>query len=64
MRAFARSTPRRQRKGVGDHARNENYGFNTNIYLANRQPDQALAILQSLEQTVKPEMASQVARAI
>ncbi len=70
--AFAQSTSgdhvkalEAMRKAITIDPRNESYRFNlANIYLVNREPDKALAILQSLQQTVNPEMASQVARAI
>ena len=45
--------------------RNENYLFNlASLYLANRQPDQAIAVLQSLRATNNPELASRVAGAL
>jgi len=67
--AFAQSTagdPARaletMRKAIAIDPRNENYRFNlANIYLANRQPEQATPILQSLQKTSSPEMASRVA---
>ena len=67
--AFAQSTsgdaPKAlvtMRKALAISPRNENYLFNlANIYLANRQPDQAIAILQSLQVTDNPELASRVA---
>lgn len=71
MRAFAQSASdasKRRWRPRGSQSRSIR-GMRTtapilsNIYLANREPDQALPILQSLEQTVKAEMASQVARA-
>jgi tetratricopeptide (TPR) repeat protein len=53
------------RKAIAMDPRNENYRFNlANIYLANRQPENALAILQSLQKTASPEMASRVASAL
>jgi len=42
--------------------RNESYLYNlANLYLANRQPDQAVAILEPLQGTDNPALASQVA---
>lgn len=70
--AFAQSTS-------GDHAkaletmqkaitidpRNENYRFNlANIYLANRQPEKAIAVLKSLQKSSRPDIASRVAGAL
>jgi tetratricopeptide (TPR) repeat protein len=41
--------------------RNENYLFNlANLYLVNRQPDQAIATLQSLNVASNPELAARV----
>jgi tetratricopeptide (TPR) repeat protein len=67
--AFAQSTsgdPAKalatMRKALTISPRNENYLFNlANIYLANHQPDQAIAILQSLQIADNPELASRVA---
>jgi tetratricopeptide (TPR) repeat protein len=72
MLAFAQSTSgdhakalESMRKAIAIDPRNENYRFNlANIYLAKSEPDKALAILQSLQQTLNPEMAAQVAGAI
>ncbi len=50
------------RKALAISPRNENYLFNVaGMYLANRQPDQAIAVLQSLRVTDNPELASRVA---
>jgi tetratricopeptide (TPR) repeat protein len=50
------------RKAVELNPRNEAYLYNlANLYLANRQPDQAITILQSLHITDNPMLASQVA---
>jgi cytochrome c-type biogenesis protein CcmH/NrfG len=70
--AFAQSTSgdsakalASMRKALDIDPRNENYVFNlANIYLANRQPDQAISVLRSLENTGNPELASRVARAL
>jgi tetratricopeptide (TPR) repeat protein len=52
-------------KAVAISPRNENYLFNlANLYLANRQPDQAIAILQSLSATGNPELAARVSSLI
>ena len=67
--AFAQSTagdPAKavatMRKALAISPRNENYLFNlANLYLANRQPDQAIALLQSLQATGSPQIASHVA---
>jgi Tfp pilus assembly protein PilF len=67
--AFAQSTSgdpvkalATMRKALAISPRNENYLFNlANLYLANRQPDQAIAILQSLRVTDNPQLASEVA---
>ena len=67
--AFAQSTsgdaPKAlvtMQKALAISPRNENYLFNlANIYLANRQPDQTIAILHSLQVTDNPELASRVA---
>jgi hypothetical protein len=66
--AFAQSTsgdPAKaivtMRKAIVISPRNENYRFNlANLYMANRQPDQAIAVLQSLQATADPELASRV----
>ena len=50
------------RKAITIDPRNETYRFNlANIYLANRQPDKAMVILESLQKTGSPEIASRVA---
>jgi hypothetical protein len=52
-------------KAIAIDPRNENYRFNlANIYLANRQPDQALAVLESLQNSGNPELASRVGAAL
>jgi cytochrome c-type biogenesis protein CcmH/NrfG len=49
------------RKAITIDPRNENYRFNlANIYLADRQPEKAVAILQSLQKTAGPELASRI----
>lgn len=49
------------RKAIEINPRDENYRFNlANIYLANRQPDQAIAVLQSLAASGNPELAARV----
>jgi tetratricopeptide (TPR) repeat protein len=49
------------RKALAISPRNQQYLFNyANLYLANRQPDPAIKILQSLRATDNPQMASQV----
>jgi tetratricopeptide (TPR) repeat protein len=66
--AFAQSTARdpakalgTMRKAIAISPRNESYLFNlANIYLANRQADQAIALLRSLQVTDNPLLASQV----
>jgi Tfp pilus assembly protein PilF len=66
--AFAQSTsgdPAKaivtMRKAIVISPRSENYRFNlANLYLANRQPDQAIAVLQSLQATTNHELASRV----
>lgn len=66
--AFAQSTSgdpakalETMRKAIAIDPRNEGYRFNlANIYLANRQPEKAMAILQSLQKTASPEMASRI----
>jgi len=48
------------RKALAISPRNENYRFNlANLYLTNRQPDQAIAVLQSLRVTDNPMLASE-----
>lgn len=67
--AFAQSTSgdaakalATMRKALAISPRNESYLFNlANIYVANRQPDQAIALLQSLRVTDNPELAARVA---
>jgi cytochrome c-type biogenesis protein CcmH/NrfG len=50
------------RKALAISPRDQNYWFNlANIYLSNRQPDQAIAVLQSLQVNDNPELASRVA---
>ena len=47
------------RKALAINPRNENYIFNlANLYLANRQPDQAIALLVPLRSAGDPELAS------
>lgn len=49
------------RKAIEINPRDENYRFNlANIYLANRQPNQAIAVLQSLAASGNPELAARV----
>jgi tetratricopeptide (TPR) repeat protein len=70
--AFAQSSSGDPAKGVATmhkalaiSPRNENYLFNlASLYLANRQPDQAIAALQSLRATNNPDLASRVAGAL
>ena len=70
--AFAQSTSgdhekalATMQKAITIDPRNENYRFNmANIYLSNRQPEKAMAILQSLRNSADPQFASQVASAI
>jgi tetratricopeptide (TPR) repeat protein len=53
------------RKAIVISPRNESYRFNlANLYLANRQPDQAIAVLQLLGASDNPELASRVAAMI
>jgi len=53
------------RKAITIDPRNENYRFNmANIYLSNRQPEKAMALLQSLRNSSNPQLASQVASAM
>jgi cytochrome c-type biogenesis protein CcmH/NrfG len=52
-------------KALAIDPRNDNYRFNlANIYLANRQPDQATTVLQSLQNAANPELASRAAGAL
>jgi Tfp pilus assembly protein PilF len=70
--AFAQSTsgdPAKavttMRKALAISPRNESYLFNlANLYLTNRQPDQAIAVLQSLRATDNPTLAGEVAGAL
>ena len=49
-------------KALAISPRNESYLFNlANLYMANRQPDEAITLLQSLRSTGNPELASRVA---
>lgn len=53
------------RKALAISPRNESYLYNlANLYLANRQPDQAIALLESLRSTDDPALASQVGAAL
>ncbi|HVR22766.1 MAG TPA: tetratricopeptide repeat protein, partial [Candidatus Polarisedimenticolia bacterium] len=53
------------RKALAISPRNESYLYNlANLYLANRQPDQAIALLESLRGTDNPALASQVGVAL
>jgi tetratricopeptide (TPR) repeat protein len=48
-------------KAIAINPRNQEYRFNlANIYLENRQPDQALAVLQSLRVSDNPALAARV----
>jgi Flp pilus assembly protein TadD len=66
--AFAQSTsgdPAKalatMQKAIAISPRNENYLYNlANLYVANRQPDQAIAVLESLRVTDNPGLAAQV----
>jgi len=50
------------RKAIMISPRDVNYRFNlANLYLANRQPDQAIAVLQSLQAVDDPQLAPRVA---
>lgn len=52
-------------KALAISPRNEIYLFNlANLYLANRQPDQAIALLQSLQSSGNPEVASHAGAAL
>ncbi|MFZ1010338.1 MAG: tetratricopeptide repeat protein [Candidatus Sulfotelmatobacter sp.] len=67
--AFAQSTSgdtatalATMRKAIAISPRNESYLFNlANLYMANRQPDQTIALLQSLQITDNPKLALEVA---
>jgi Flp pilus assembly protein TadD len=49
------------RKALAISPRNEHYLFNlASLYVANRQPDQAMAVLRSLDASGNPEFASRV----
>jgi tetratricopeptide (TPR) repeat protein len=53
------------RKALAIDPRNENYRFNlANLFLANHQPDQAIAILQTLQATNNPALAAQVTQTL
>jgi tetratricopeptide (TPR) repeat protein len=53
------------RKALTISPRNETYLFNlANLYLANQQPDQAIALLQPLQASGNPEVASHAAAAL
>jgi tetratricopeptide (TPR) repeat protein len=50
------------RKAIAISPRNENYLFNlANLYLVNHQPDQAIALLQSIRVSDNPQLAASVA---
>jgi tetratricopeptide (TPR) repeat protein len=52
-------------KALAISPRNETYLFNlANIYLTNRQPEQAIALLQSLRSSSNPEVASHASAAL
>src|SRR6266851_3519744 len=52
-------------KAVAISPRNEEYRFNlANLYLANRQPDQAIAVLQSLKGASDPAVTARVSGAL
>jgi hypothetical protein len=65
---FAQSTSRdtataiaTMRKAIAISPRNESYLFNlANLYMANRQPDQTIALLQALQVTDNPKLALEV----
>jgi len=69
--AFAQSTSgdaaqalATMQKALAISPRNENYLFNlANLYLTNRQPDQAIALLKSLQVT-DPKLAAEVERTL
>ncbi len=53
------------KKALAIDPRNENYRFNlANLYLANRQPDQAIAILETLRSASNPALAARVAETL
>ena len=53
------------RKALAISPRNETYLFNlANLYMTNRQPEQAIALLQSLRTSRNPEVASRAAAAL
>jgi len=66
--AFAQSTSgdtataiATMRKAIAISPRNESYLFNlANLYIANRQPDQTIALLQALQVTDNPKLALEV----
>jgi Tfp pilus assembly protein PilF len=50
------------RKAIAISPRNESYLFNlANLYMANREPDHTIALLQSLQVTDNPKLALEVA---
>jgi len=52
-------------KAVALSPRNEHYQYNlAQMYLNNRQPDQAIAVLHSLERSQSPQMAMQVSESL
>jgi Flp pilus assembly protein TadD len=67
--AFAQSTAGNpaeaigtMRKAIAISPRNESYLFNlANLYQANRQPDQAITVLQSLQGSSDPQIAARAA---
>ena len=59
-RCFSVEALVRMRKALAIGPRNESYRYN----LANRQPDQAIALLESLRGTDDPALASQVGAAL
>jgi tetratricopeptide (TPR) repeat protein len=67
--AFAQSTSGNPAKAVESmikaitiDPRNEGYRFNlANLYLANREPDKAVEVLEALQKNASPEMTSRVA---
>jgi tetratricopeptide (TPR) repeat protein len=53
------------RKALAISPRNENYTFNlANLYLANRQPDQAIPLLQVLRTASDPEVAARASASL
>jgi tetratricopeptide (TPR) repeat protein len=53
------------RKALAISPRNENYTFNlANLYLANRQPDQAIPLLQVLRTANDPEVAARASASL